>query len=156
MLFKEGEQKMCLSALKMSERKENHRALLVKWRKSYCILTLSVWCLSRDGRLRFGLQVLIFSVSQQHMDLRRRSRSRKRSGALKGEFCHSAVCAPDVSPHVSSRRAHCLCFWEDQGKAFPLGNRTHPPPPGRLLERRAEPRHYAGSMYRMKLWGAWI
>lgn len=153
MLFKEGEQKMCLSALKMSERKENHRALLVKWRKSYYILTLSVWCLSRDGRLRFGLQVLIFSVSQHHTDLRRRSRSRKRSGALKGEFCHSAVCAPDVSPHVSSPEGPVPLLLRRPVEGLSLGKQN---PPGRLLERRAEPRHYPGSMYRMKLWGAWI
>ena len=47
--FKEGKQKISVSALKMSERKENPQSS-VKHRKSYYEWTLSVWCLSRKGR----------------------------------------------------------------------------------------------------------
>ena len=87
------------------------------------------------------------------MDLRGRSRSRKRSGALKGEFCHSALCAPDVSSHASSPEGPEPLVLRRPVEGLSLGK---PNPPGRLLERRAEPRYYPDSMYRMKLRRAWI
>ena len=123
MLFKERKQKIFLSALKMSKRKENHRALLVKWRKSYYILTLSVWCLSRDGRLRFGSQVLIFSLSiewiwEGEAGVGREAELWKVSSAIQ-------LCVPRMLPPMyPARRAQSLWFWGNQWKVFPLGNRT--------------------------------
>lgn len=57
------------------------------------------------------------------------------------------MCAPDVSSHVSIPEGpEPLVLRPVEGLS--LGKQN---PPGRLLERRAEPRYYPDSMYRMKL-----
>ena len=61
--FTEGKQKIFVSVLKMSERKENRQSS-VKHRKSYYEWPLSVWCLSREGREKMDpLSFFFFSLS---------------------------------------------------------------------------------------------
>ena len=85
--------------------------------------------MSRQGSLKIGSQALICLGGSQHqMELKERSGSRKENGALKGTFCHSAMCAPGVSPISPALRAQDHRFrrgqWQDPslGKQKPQGS----------------------------------
>ena len=78
--------------------------------------------MSRQGSLKIGSQALMCLGGSQHqMEPKVRSGSRKENGALKGMFCHSAMCAPGVSPISPALRAQDHRLRRDQWQDPSLG-----------------------------------
>ena len=135
-MFYKKENKIFLSPpKKWVKRKKNHRAPLVKCTKSYYIYGpwVANWCLSREGRMRIGFKVLIFSVPQHQMQPSGRCRDRKTDRALKGRFWCLALClsVPWGPSSVGSK--------EVSGSSRPSVNRTPREAPGKRAESKYFP-----------------
>ena len=147
MFFKEGKQNTFIF-FKNEWKEGKPTELLVKRRKSYHVWPLSDACLKRG---EWDL------VPGPHFFLSTRCSWREEGGAgketaLKGEFCHSTLCAPSFSPHLSPPWGP-RSMDSEEASAVPVTQ--EPEASGRLLGWRAEHRYFWDSTWRRKPRGAW-